>query len=318
MPAKLTLYPSRGASRHWVLPPEDELRAGRDADSDVLLQDPRVSGRHALLCWDGTAWSLADAGSKNGTFVNGARADGSPLADGDWISFGGLLGRYELISEQQARALRETRAARLQTTADIQRSLTNETDPALLLRRLIASVLDVVGAERGFVLVLSPDGRLKAEVAAGFAGRDTLDGRFDGSWGAVRHVMDTRKPLVASDARADALLGHRPSVVDMGIGALACVPLVVDGRLLGLIYVDGRKSGGLFTELDLEILEALANHAGLVVAGMRIDRQIRELLSRPGHVEPAETSGFLSELTHRVEHMSRSARGPLPAARGGG
>ena len=81
-------------------------------------------------------------------------------------------------------------------------------------------------------------------VAAGFAGADALDDRFDGSLGAIRHVLETREPLVASDARADAVLGRRPSVVELGIGALACVPLVADGSLLGLIYVDGRRNGG--------------------------------------------------------------------------
>lgn len=276
-----------------------------------------MSGQHALLRWNGADWSLADTGSKNGTFVNGVHAEGSPLADGDFISFGGLLGRFELVSEQQVRALEEDRAARLQTSVEIQRGLRAEADPVRLLRRLLGSVLDVVGAERGFVLVIGSDGQLKAQIASGFAEGDTLDVRFEGSWGAVRHVMETRRPLVASDARADELLGHRPSVVDLGIGALACAPLLADGTLVGLIYVDGRKNGGRFTDLDLEILEELANHAALVLAGMRIDRQIRELLARPGEHEPPEASGLLTELVSRVEQMARQSGSPLPAAGGG-
>ena len=319
MPAKLTLFPSRGASRHWILALEETLRAGRDPESDLFLDDPRVSARHALLQWNGSDWTLADQGSKNGTFVNGARASGSRLSDGDWISFGGLLGRFELISEEQVRALARERSARLQTSVEIQRRLTGESDPSKLLGRLLVSVLEVAGAERGFVLLLGPEGQLQGRVAAGFSGREALDDRFEGSWGAIRHVVETRKPLVASDARADALLGRRPSVVELGIGALACVPLVADGSLLGLIYVDGHKSGGRFTDLDLEILEALANHAALVVSGMRIDREIRELLERPGeHGEGAGGSGFLADLGRRVEQMTRDpVGGSLPAGQGG-
>jgi hypothetical protein len=318
VPAKLTLYPSRGVSRHWILAAEEKLRAGRDPGSDVFLDDPRVSARHALLRFDGSSWSVADEGSKNGTFVNGARADGSRLTDGDWISFGGLLGRFELISEDQVGALQKERAARLQTSVEIRRRLDAESDPVKLLRRLLASVLEVVGAERGFVLLLGADGRLKARVAAGFARGETLDDRFDGSLGAIRHVLETREPLVASDARADALLGRRPSVVELGIGALACVPMAAEGSLLGLVYVDGRKTGGRFTDLDLEILKALADHAALVVGGMQIDRQIRELLTRANEDEGIEEIGFVTELASRVEQMARnSARKPLPAGNGG-
>jgi GAF domain-containing protein len=201
---------------------------------------------------------------------------------------------------------------------EIRRRLAGETDPVKLLRRLLVSVLDVVGAERGIVLLLGPEGKLQARVAAGFTRGEPLDGRFDGSLGAIRHVLETREPLVASDARADALLGRRPSVVELGIGALACVPMVADASLLGLIYVDGRKTGGRFTDLDLEILEALADHAALVVGGMQIDRQIRELLARPGEDEAIEGVGFLTELASRVEQMARHAAGkPLPAGNGG-
>lgn len=295
------------------------MRAGREPDSELLLDDPRVSARHALLRWDGSDWSLVDEGSKNGTFVNGTRADGSPLVDGDWISFGGLLGRFELLSEEQIRALEKERDSRLQTSVELQRRIAAERDPAGVLRRLLGSVLEVVGAERGFVLLLGPEGRLQARVASGFATTDVLDERFDGSFGAIRHVLETGQPIVASDALADALLSKRPSVVSMGIGALACVPLRGEGGPpMGLMYVDGRKQGGRFTDLDIQILEALANHASLVVAGMRIDHQIRELLGSSDHRGRPEEAGFLEELGRRVEQIvHRPGEGTLPVAPGG-
>jgi pSer/pThr/pTyr-binding forkhead associated (FHA) protein len=44
---------------------------GRDADCDVVLDSPKVSGRHARLRQEGQQILVEDLGSTNGTFVNG-------------------------------------------------------------------------------------------------------------------------------------------------------------------------------------------------------------------------------------------------------
>src|SRR5215469_9155221 len=41
---------------------------GRDPQSDIVINDSRVSWRHAVLRQDGSIWLLEDAGSTNGTF----------------------------------------------------------------------------------------------------------------------------------------------------------------------------------------------------------------------------------------------------------
>lgn len=67
------------------------LRIGRSPDCDLTLPDPTVSWLHAELRRTRSGWMLADAGSKNGTRVNGWRA-GSGLAvrPGDCVTFGRL------------------------------------------------------------------------------------------------------------------------------------------------------------------------------------------------------------------------------------
>jgi predicted component of type VI protein secretion system len=55
----------------WPLKPNTTL--GAEADNDLVLKDPLVSGRHARLRWDGVGWWLEDVGSTNGTLVNGQR-----------------------------------------------------------------------------------------------------------------------------------------------------------------------------------------------------------------------------------------------------
>lgn len=304
MPGKLTLYPSEGVSRHFVLREDGEHTVGRDPKCDVVLEDPRVSTRHALLRSARGDWRLLDLESKNGTFVNAIRVTEAALADADWVSLGGLLSRFELVSSEQVEALRSERGRRLQTFSEARRILGEKREPDALLRTLLASVLDLTGAERGLLLVFAPGGDVRAEVVAGFGADAPLVKSFDGSFGAIEKVLQTGRPVVTSSAIADAYLGKRRSVLEMGIEALACVPLKSDGRPIGLLYVDGSKRGGAFTDLDLEILEALAEHATLVAGTLHLDRQIRELVGAPAGSLRASGPGFLEEFERRVGEIA--------------
>ena len=46
---------------------------GRQSDNDLVLLDTRISRRHARIVRDRELYLLEDAGSRHGTFVNGAR-----------------------------------------------------------------------------------------------------------------------------------------------------------------------------------------------------------------------------------------------------
>lgn len=62
---------------------------GRDAQADIKLESATVSRQHARVVADATGATLEDLESKNGTFVNGERADGAVLlAPGDVIQIG--------------------------------------------------------------------------------------------------------------------------------------------------------------------------------------------------------------------------------------
>lgn len=66
----------------------DETTCGRQPASDIFLDDVTVSRKHAEIRREGTSFTIADVGSLNGTFVNRARVDVAPLANGDEIQIG--------------------------------------------------------------------------------------------------------------------------------------------------------------------------------------------------------------------------------------
>ncbi|MEO5965659.1 MAG: FHA domain-containing protein, partial [Candidatus Limnocylindrales bacterium] len=67
---------------------------GRAPDADIVIDDLRVSRRHAELQLTATGADLVDAGSQNGTFVNGDRVQRANLAIGDLVGIGGITLRF--------------------------------------------------------------------------------------------------------------------------------------------------------------------------------------------------------------------------------
>lgn len=79
-----------GSTRVITLEPRTrQVAVGRSGRCEVLLDDPAVSHRHARLARCANGWTLVDAGSRNGTFVND-RAAATPtlLHAGDVVRFG--------------------------------------------------------------------------------------------------------------------------------------------------------------------------------------------------------------------------------------
>jgi FHA domain-containing protein/zinc ribbon protein len=67
----------------------DVVRAGRHPDSDIFLDDITVSRRHAEIVREPDGgYSVRDAGSLNGTYLNRERVESAPLADGDELQIG--------------------------------------------------------------------------------------------------------------------------------------------------------------------------------------------------------------------------------------
>ena len=66
----------------WTLDPSRSYSLGRDPQGDVVLDDARVSWRHATIRRGGRGWVIEDHGSTNGTYVQGQRVQQTEIAAG--------------------------------------------------------------------------------------------------------------------------------------------------------------------------------------------------------------------------------------------
>lgn len=92
--------------RAFVLEPEHLV--GRSALCALRLDVGYVSAQHASFRWAGAGWEIKDLGSRNGTFLNGARLpsrEPSTLSQGSRVAFGQLDQQWELANDGPPQAM---------------------------------------------------------------------------------------------------------------------------------------------------------------------------------------------------------------------
>ena len=97
--AKFVWHPAGDKPKAYPLK-GPRITIGRDVGSDMRVDEPSVSTRHAMVVVAGSSATLHDLESRNGTWVNGERIQLRTLKHGDVVQFGRLKATY--IDESQA------------------------------------------------------------------------------------------------------------------------------------------------------------------------------------------------------------------------
>ncbi|MBN2556795.1 MAG: GAF domain-containing protein [Anaerolineales bacterium] len=156
----------------------------------------------------------------------------------------------------------------LSAIQELLNSINPETDVVQLLDQLLSSALLAVGAEDGSLLLLDDDsGELVFVVVHGSA-RDELTGfRLPPRKGIAGWVAATRTPIIVKDVQTDPRFFPQ---VDETFGfhtnTLACVPLVEDQRVLGVIEAINKSADAPFSEDDHDLLMIVSQLAALAIA----------------------------------------------------
>jgi adenylate cyclase len=98
---------------------------------------------------------------------------------------------------------------------------------------------------------------------------------------AVRTAIERNVLLSSQDVLDDAMLPVSRVTIMQGIRSLACAPLVGREGVYGALYVDRRGAPEAFTELDTQLLAAVAAQAATAVESARAHERVkRETLAR--------------------------------------
>jgi transcriptional regulator with GAF, ATPase, and Fis domain/pSer/pThr/pTyr-binding forkhead associated (FHA) protein len=152
---------------------------------------------------------------------------------------------------------------------DINKIINSEHNLKKLLELIMDSVIEMAGAERGF-LILRERESLVIKVARNFDRESIKKPEFKVSHSVAEEVLKNGKPIISADALTDPNLPAAGSVADLKLRSLLCIPFRVREQVLGCVYIDNRFETGLFTEEDLPLLQGFADQAAIAIENARL------------------------------------------------
>jgi pSer/pThr/pTyr-binding forkhead associated (FHA) protein len=99
MAALIRILTGPEKDRVFPLAEAGTMRIGRARDANVVITDPTVSRAHCEIVAAGDQFTLADAGGRSGTFVNGGKISRMPLRHGDLVQIGETQFRFEVFGQ---------------------------------------------------------------------------------------------------------------------------------------------------------------------------------------------------------------------------
>jgi hypothetical protein len=264
--------------------PERRVTIGRSAECDLVLVDDRVSRVHAVLDVLSAQRLLRDAGSANGTFLNGMRLrqeTSAALRSGDVFEIAGTRLLYS--ADDEARTPPDTLLGEVADGPHLLRDLLNDgrgrgpldvetVDAGSSLGSAFEGVSPAKGLERALSVVVRA---LDADAAAAFA-RGLPDGlQVIGTYPAAlagRNLAGLARRAWASGGGhlAHAIVGAtelddlRKTAIHPLYSAGA-VPFLHDSERLGVVAVE-RFRGGRLDRVELARLSVLAESIGQLLA----------------------------------------------------
>ncbi|MEM6530996.1 MAG: sigma 54-interacting transcriptional regulator [Myxococcota bacterium] len=280
------------------------------ASAAVLLRDGPASAR---LAWTERAAELASALGDEGRWrALALHARALELAEDDSAEqtraeARGILerllaemndrGRVSYVSTERRRRLKLSLAARSEQSAPVSvfssaadgadrryrrllflnRQLAREGDVDVLLERIVDAAIELLGAERGFILLDSGEG-VRIAVARNLD-RRALEGNARFSRTIATEVFNLGDPVLTNNAQVDTRFAEAVSVASTQIRSVLCVPLrgIARGEdpLIGALYLDHRFQDRAFTEADVELCSSFADQVTIALESARLVAHVR-------------------------------------------
>jgi len=280
------------------------IAIGRSKENQIEIDDISSSRRHCRIAQVGKGWTIEDLQSRNGTLVNGILIRKQDLHAGDCIEIGKTRLFFERVPTLALTSVSEATDTLLLSTEYFMEPLTEVTDTTQvellqrereifvrlltinkalcamrvlkdLLATILDTVLDITGAERGFI-ILSEGADLTVRASRNIDQEAVKKAELKVSQSITREVLETGRPILTGEARADVSTRDFQSVSEMKLESVLCVPLSLRESTMGVIYVDNRFEVEAFQRAHLRFVEFLADQAAIFIENARLFEEAEE------------------------------------------
>ena len=146
-----------------------------------------------------------------------------------------------------------------------------------VLQIIVDSVRPLVGARYAALGIPDEHGSMERFITSGIDERDRDEvGAFPRGHGLLgvsfRHGETVRIADIDADSRSIGFPAGHPEM-----RTFLSVPVKVEGRAIGNLYLTDRLDGGPFSEDDERLVESFARHAGLAIHNARMHEELRQL-----------------------------------------
>jgi adenylate cyclase len=245
----------------------DALNVSRSADLE-LGRINQVARRVLLALQD----QYNQAGQASAQTPSGTPATPKVSSVAEAASVSDLEHEREMLTSNMI--FLERKHSELETLYEIAQVLNSTLEFDEVLRLVMDRVIDVVGAERGFIVLVDPETvQLKFTIARdkqkGIIGEGAFEPQISRS--TVERVVKTREPV-----RLGSSNDPTKSMMAYAIRSIMCAPLIVRGNCIGAVYVDSRQQASRFNEKTLDLLLAFCNQAAIAIDNARLFSKVNE------------------------------------------
>jgi adenylate cyclase len=197
------------------------------------------------------------------------RGRGMDLPSGALDSLKNLKTQLDKLGQQLGGTMVEL--SQLRALADTAGVVNSSLDPTEVLNRVMDTVIQLTGAERGYIVLKNRDtGEMEYRVARGIDREQLGKTDFVVSGSIVNEVASTGVPVLTGNAQEDKRFDGRESIVNFQLRSILAVPLKVRDEVIGVVYCDNRIMVQLFKQHELNLLIAFANQAAVAIENARL------------------------------------------------
>ena len=244
---------------------------GSDEDCDVCIPDPMVSKTTASIQFDGQIYTISSLTKKSELVVNGKTRKKHKLSEGDQFGFGPVKIKFSLIKKEPSQKAALGNDNPFLNIVEFSNQLMKKNNVNDLLETMMDSVIKISSADKGFLILLNGD-VLDIKVARNLNKENIADAVSQLSDSIVAKVVKTCEPVIVSDAMNDDEFSAAKSVLKLQLSSVICIPLLEQGKLLGILYVGndsyvGNASlAGLMNEETLKLCTVFAAQGSLILS----------------------------------------------------